>query len=211
MKTVILINGAFGIGKTTAAGLIKERLPHSIIVNPEHIGFVLQRMYRLAFGPIDDFQDLMMWRRLTAQAVRAARGLGRTVIVPMAISNSSYLAEIVDGIERFGHQVHHYCLTAPVEVVAERIRLRAAESRTITSADIEWQLRRAAECCQAHKRPEFATHIPVGRLAPNEVADTLLKNLAASGSAGWRKPPIGLDLFAGFRYPISSQFCGYFS
>jgi len=44
---VILINGAFGIGKTTVARALSRRIPGSVICDPELIGFVLQRFRKI--------------------------------------------------------------------------------------------------------------------------------------------------------------------
>ena len=35
---IILINGPFGIGKTTTARLLVRRLPGAVVYNPEHTG-----------------------------------------------------------------------------------------------------------------------------------------------------------------------------
>lgn len=54
---MIFINGTFGVGKTTVARLLAQRLPRSMIYDPELLGVVLQRLSR-PFKRIDDFQDL---------------------------------------------------------------------------------------------------------------------------------------------------------
>jgi len=43
---VILLNGAFGVGKTTVARRLVERLPAGAFYDPERIGFVLRRLPR---------------------------------------------------------------------------------------------------------------------------------------------------------------------
>jgi hypothetical protein len=90
---VILINGSFGIGKTTVARLLARRLPRSLVFDPERLGFVLQRARWLLGTPVEDFQDLRSWRRLVILSVRALCGLRFHVIVPMAFSNPWYLHE----------------------------------------------------------------------------------------------------------------------
>ena len=121
---VVLINGAFGIGKTTVARLLSQRLPGSVILDPERVGFVLQRFRRISGRPVEDFQDLRSWRRLSILGIRVARAFRPRVIVPMAISNASYLREIREGVARFEPRPRHFCLTAPLSVVQERLRRR---------------------------------------------------------------------------------------
>jgi hypothetical protein len=43
---VVLINGSFGVGKSTVAGLLRDRLPGSAVYDPERVGWVLQRLPR---------------------------------------------------------------------------------------------------------------------------------------------------------------------
>lgn len=168
---VVLINGAFGIGKTTVARLVAKRLGKTALFDPERIGFVLQRARRLLGKPVDDFQDLALWRRLVIVGVHATTMFRRNVIVPMAFSNLSYVEEIRTGIARFEPLVLHFCLVAPVEVVHERLNRRAALA---TDSDMAWQNRRAAECCVAHRDAAFAQHVPTDGLTAEQVADQLL-------------------------------------
>jgi len=157
---ILLLNGAFGIGKTTLARLLKQRLPHSVIYDPELLGMTMQRALRLVGVRVDDFQDLWLWRRLTIVALRVARLTSLHVIVPMAISNRDYLREL----QRIG--LIHVCLVAPVEEVHARLRARGAAS--------EWEFRRAAECCDVHRGEEFAMHVAADS-SPDQIADELLQ------------------------------------
>ena len=45
----VLINGAFGIGKSTVARELGSLLPRSVIFDPEWVGLGLQRSQRIAF------------------------------------------------------------------------------------------------------------------------------------------------------------------
>jgi predicted kinase len=173
-RMVILINGAFGIGKTTVARLLSQRIPGSVIFDPERIGFVLQRLPKLSGRPVEDFQDLRSWRRLSVLGVRAAAALRPHVIVPMAFSNLSYLQEIRGGIARFEPRVHCFCLVAPLPVVRERLRHRKGWSGVDA---MEWQYRRAAECCSAHEGAGFGERVPAGDRTAGQVADDLLERL----------------------------------
>ena len=161
---IVLLNGSFGVGKTTVARLMVARLPRAILFDPELIGFVLQRITR-----VEDFQDLRLWRRLTILGLRITRMFFRNVIVPMAISNPAYLEELRAGLLRFEPRVLHYCLIAPLDVIHERLRPRRVDARGAA-----WQQRRAAECCVAHAAPEFAVHVPAHDRNAAAIADELV-------------------------------------
>src|SRR5688572_5396402 len=167
---ILLLNGAFGIGKTTVARLLVPRLPRAVLFDPEIIGIALQRMARLTGRSVGDFQDLPAWRRLTVAGLRAARMLYPNIVVPMAFSNVAYLEEIRRGAGRFEPDVFHFCLVAPVDVVHERQRARRTNSR-----DAAWQHRRAAECCLAHQGEEFATHVVTVEREPADIAEEILR------------------------------------
>jgi dephospho-CoA kinase len=167
---ILLLNGSFGIGKTTVAKALRKRLPGSAIFDPELIGSLIRLT---PWGRPDDYQDLPIWRRLTVAGIRTTRRFRRTVIVPMAFTNLAYLKEIRGGALAADPDVRHVCLTAPLEVVLERLSRRAA-------GDPEpWQVRRARECCEIHGQAAFAEHVPAGDAGPDEIAAEIAGRLAA--------------------------------
>ena len=169
---IVLLNGAFGIGKTTVARELIRRLPGSLLFDPEIIGIPLQRAANIGALRVDDFQNLRAWRRLTVHGLRIARWKSQTVIVPMAISNVSYLAELRDGVRSFDPAVRHYCLVAPVTTVHTRLKQRGADP-----VRHRWQFRRAAECCDAHSSSEFAEHIEAASRDAEEIAAAMALDL----------------------------------
>ena len=168
-ELIVLLNGAFGIGKTSVARALAARIPGSLIFDPEAIGIALQRAARLLGRTVDDFQDLSAWRRLTVAGLRLARLRSADVIVPMAFSNPAYLEEVRNGIGRFEPRLHHYCLVAPVDVVHGRLRKRGADP-----VGEEWEFRRASECCAVHGSSAFAEHVDARTRSPEELAAHLL-------------------------------------
>jgi hypothetical protein len=169
---IILLNGAFGIGKTTVARVLVSRLRRAVLFDPEIIGIALQRTLRLGGRTVDDFQDLPLWRRLTVAGLRATRIAFPNVVVPIAISNPSYLEEIRSGITRFDAEVSHYCLRAPIGVVHERLRLRGERAG--------WCYERAVECCELHASSAFETHIDAAGRSAEVIAEDILASLAVN-------------------------------
>lgn len=174
---IVLLNGAFGIGKTTVAWLLQRRLPGSVIVDPELGGSALRlisAVLPLQGRRTDDYQDMPAWRRLTIASIRTARLFRSTIIAPMAFTNPDYLREVLDGVRRFDADVRQFCLVAPLEVVEDRLRRRAAASSTPVTA---WQTRRAAECCAAHAGPGFGEPVPAGDRDPDAIAADIVARL----------------------------------
>jgi predicted kinase len=167
----VLINGSFGIGKTTVARELRALLPGSVIYDPEPVGVVLQR---ICLRPISDFQNLRLWRYLTIAVPRGIAGVRRPVIIPMTFSDIGYLEEIRAGLAASGQPVLHFCLTAPLAVVRQRLRDRGEPMEQSRWA---WVHRRAAECCSAHRSAAFATHVAAESRPPSAVAADLAERV----------------------------------
>jgi chloramphenicol 3-O-phosphotransferase len=169
---IVLLNGAFGVGKTTVGRMLVGRSPGAVLYDPEIIGIALQRAARLFGRNVADFQDLRLWRRLTVVALRVLRLFRRIIIVPMAFSNTTYLQEIRTGIHRFEPCEAHFCLVAPIEIIRER-----QQNRPANAIDAAWQDRRATECCAVHHEKAFALQINAANRKPNEIADEIWEEL----------------------------------
>ncbi len=172
----ILLNGSFGIGKTTVAALLAKELPGAGVYDPERIGSVLRRlpawMLGLSTQP-DDFQDLRQWRYLIARGSRRAHRLASPVIVPMAFTNRDYLETFAAALSATS-TVHRFCLIAPLEVIEQRLEARAKkEGKPVGS----WALRRARECVEAHWDPVFGVPIDATK-APAEIVAAIRQRLA---------------------------------
>ena len=155
----ILLNGSFGIGKTTAARRLAEVVPHAAISDPEAVGFVLRRLPAWMLGlprqPID-YQDIPLWRRMIVLQARWVHRRAPVVIVPMAFTNLDYLGAFVAALRQTA-PVQKLCLVAPLAVIRQRLAARAtAEGRDGLS---DFELRRSAECVAAHADPNFGTPI----------------------------------------------------
>lgn len=164
---IIFLNGSFGVGKTSVARALKRYLG-AAIYNPEIAGGVILRLpqwLRLANRNRGDYQDMSLWRNGTVAGIRLMRALSPVVIVPMAFSNRARLAEIMRKVGAFDPDVQHFCLVAPLEVIEARLRKRGDAPK-----HLEWQLRRARVCCEAHKNPEFAIRIEADDREPDAIA-----------------------------------------
>jgi predicted kinase len=173
----ILINGAFGIGKSSVARELRALLPGSVIYDPEPVGIVLQRFRRRR---VSDFQQLPSWRRLTVTAARSVAVFRIPVIIPMAFSELAYLEEVRSGLARSSRPVLHFCLTAPLDVVRGRLRHRG---HPLEDARWAWMHRRAAECCVAHQSESFAAHVPTESRLATAVAADLADRVSRARSA----------------------------
>ena len=91
---IILINGPFGVGKTSVATLLNENLENYIIFDPEKIGSMLRNIVtediQYQKEKTDDFQDIILWKELTVLiAAKLMATYNTNLIIPMTIYKSA--------------------------------------------------------------------------------------------------------------------------
>jgi hypothetical protein len=168
----ILLNGAFGIGKTTAATRLAGEAADAAIYDPERVGFALRRLPAWTLGLARqpaDYQDLRLWRTLIARGARRRHRNAAAVIVPMTFTNIGYLNELASALASAA-PVRRICLVAPLEVVRARIEARGRETGTSPAA-LQFQLRRSGECVEAHRDTAFGTPVDATLPAAEIVAE----------------------------------------
>jgi deoxyadenosine/deoxycytidine kinase len=169
---IILINGAFGVGKTTVGRLLAQRIAGSRLYNPEWAGSVLMRIpfFKFKGSGTGDFQDIDLWRKSVISGTRIFRGLGRnTVIVPMTFSRRDYFDEVVGGMRRFDDEIRVFCLKAGLPTIRKRLRQRGGE--------IDWPVSKAEECIEAHEDTHFGEAVDTEDVSAEEVARDILGRL----------------------------------
>src|SRR5206468_578597 len=154
MPSVVMINGSFGVGKTSVARELRRRVSGSVIYDPEWAGWLIQRLpswVHLRGRGTDDFQDVALWRSSVVAGIRLFRTFARgPVFVPMTFSNLEYLSYVLSGIRSFEPNVRLFCLTASLESIRNRIRDRGT---AIDESETSWIMRHTKECVRAHEDP----------------------------------------------------------
>jgi hypothetical protein len=171
---IIFINGPFGVGKTTVAERLAQRIPNSLLFDAEEVGYFLRKVVAPIEKP-DDFQHLPLWRALT---VTTARGLqeryGRTLIMPMTIWRAAYFDEVIGGLRAFEPDLYHFCLTATEQTLHARLRGRGDRPEVFA-----WCWEQAQHCLPAFQSPAFAVHIATDGKTPAALVEEILARLPA--------------------------------
>ena len=154
---IIMINGAFGVGKTSVAIDLIQHVNNSMIFDPEEIGFMLRNIInkeiRTKHETTDDFQDLELWRKLT---VHVAKDLIDTykmnLIIPMTIYKKEYFDYIYRGFKEIDRDTYHFCLTSSLDVIHKRLENRG---------DIvgSWPYQQTFKAMQAFNKYDFNEYI----------------------------------------------------
>ena len=169
---LIMINGAFGVGKSTTAELLQANLANSMIYDPEQLGFVLKR-FPLIKQP-DDFQHFKMWPILTVKIAKYLRKYYRPIlIVPMTFAFPAYFKYVKAGFAAFGPALYHFCLTASSETIHARL-----EARGETTGG--WAYQQTERCLAAFRSNEYEKFVDTEKREPSEIVEYILKRIKSS-------------------------------
>ena len=175
---IVLINGSFGVGKTTIAKLLRDALPGSVIYDPEWVGIGLMRLPRwvkLKGVGTGDFQHMDLWRRSAVAGVRLFRLFASgPVLVPMTFSHHAYFDQIVMGFRRLDPELRVFCLKAGLPTIKKRLVMRGTG---IEGPGTEWMARRIVECSEAHRDPHFGEPVDTEDRSASEVAEDIAARL----------------------------------
>lgn len=169
-----MINGAFGVGKTTVAEGLVARIANSMLYDPEEVGQMLRKVtqgYRLPAEDTGDFQDITLWPAMT---VEVAKGLlsayRRTLVVPMTLANEQYFSYVKEGLCGLVDSLHHFCLTASVATIHRRLAQRGDTPGS-------WTFQQTARCVEEHRKPLYAEQIDSEHSTPEQIQDYLMSRI----------------------------------
>jgi hypothetical protein len=168
---IVFVNGPFGVGKTTVARLLAEKIPHAMLYDPEKIGAVLHKVLGLS-RRVDDFQEYALWRILLVGGARVLKKVSaRTLVVPMTVWRRDLFDRITTGLQRVD-ELSCFRLTASRDVLVDRI-----SSDSVDPEAYGWRMAHVEVCLWASLDPAFGTEIPTDGRTPAEVADQILNKL----------------------------------
>ena len=170
-----MINGAFGVGKTTIANTLQNEIEHSMIYDPEEIGYMLRNVIPIDIKRTEsitgDFQDLELWKELTVDvAKRLITKYKINLIVPMTIRKIEYFHFIYNGFKSIDDQTYHFCLSASKETIYERLRLRGEEEGN-------WCFQQTDKCLEAYNQYDFGEYIDTEKNSISEIIQEIKEKL----------------------------------
>lgn len=170
-----MINGAFGVGKTTIANTLQNEIEHSMIYDPEEIGYMLRNVIPIGIKRTEsitgDFQDLELWKEITVDvAKRLITKYKINLIVPMTIRKIEYFHFIYNGFKSIDDQTHHFCLSASKETIYERLRLRGEEEGN-------WCFQQTDKCLEAYNQYDFGEYIDTEKVSIIEIIQEIKEKL----------------------------------
>lgn len=173
---IIMINGAFGSGKTSTANRLQSLIPNSMIYDPEEVGYMLRNIItedmKHEEERTDDFQDMELWRVLVVQtAEQLHRKYNRHLIIPMTIYKAVNFRYISEGLSRIDEQLFHFCLIASEDTLQKRIEQRG---------DVfgEWYQQHSRRAVAAFQDEQFQQHIVTDDLDTDHVIQRIIHSIS---------------------------------
>jgi shikimate kinase len=180
---IIWLNGTFGVGKTTTAGHLADRLAGARLFDPELVGYLLRASLR--DHEFRDFQDLPPWRELVPVVTGSiAAFTGQHLIAVQTVLREEYWSELAQSFRRTPLEVFHVLLHVDSEILAKRIKADKADPGAC-----QWRLDHISGYEKARPWMESAadlvidaTHLPATDVA-DRIAAEAEKHIAAAVEA----------------------------
>jgi len=173
---IVMINGAFGSGKTSTAYMLQSFISNSMIFDLEEIGYMLRKLVpehlRDEHEQTDDFQDMDLWKVLTVQTAKQLKQkYNKHLIIPMTIYKIENFTYIVNGLREIDRNLHHFCLIASEETIQQRLAKRGDELGG-------WTYQNTPKCVSAFNDQQFHEHIVTDELRIEEIVDIIIEKLS---------------------------------
>lgn len=168
---IIMINGAFGVGKTTISNELVKVVENSMLYDPEEVGYMLPEKTKRLEAETGDFQDFHLWKTLTvhmAESLISAYHVN--LIVPMTIRKPEYLHYILNGFSRIDPHTYHFCLTASKDTIYQRLRERG-------EAEGNWCFQQTDNCLQAYDEHDCGEYIDTENVPLAAIVNTIKEKL----------------------------------
>ncbi|MFS0857503.1 tunicamycin resistance protein [Paenibacillus taichungensis] len=175
---IVMINGAFGSGKTSAATKLQPLIPNSMIYDPEEIGYMLRNVLaddvRMEVEKTDDFQDMELWKVLTVKVAREIRQkYDKHLIVPMTIYKSEQFSYIHRGLKELDTDLFHFTLLTSMETLHERLLKRGDKPDG-------WTFQQAVKCVEAFHGSRFEEYIQTDGQTTDDVVNFITSKVLSN-------------------------------
>ena len=172
---IVMINGAFGVGKTSVANELIRKLDGAMLFDPEMVGFMLRHIItdemKLDSEKTGDFQDLEMWKPLTIYVARQLRETyGKDLIVPMTIYNKDYFNTIHNGFLQVDPETYHFCLTANKKTIHRRLLERGEKEG-------DWCFEQTDKCLAGFGDSLFEQFISTEEVSVEEIVEFICNEI----------------------------------
>jgi predicted kinase len=170
-EQILIVTGPPGVGKTTAADILATRSPRAVHLESDAFFRFIRSGYVEPWKPESHEQNRTVMR-IVARAASEYTAAGYLTIVDGIVIPGWFLGPLRDALHDAGHRVACAVLRAPLSVCGARAQARAGEPLGDREA-IEQLWRSFSDLGDLERHA-----LDVGDLSPEEIADSLERQLA---------------------------------
>lgn len=169
---IIWISGAYGVGKSTLAEELENRMENAMIFDAEAVGNAVRDNYpNKPYGLI--FEDYPLWCDFCYRLIKdICHTCGKDILIPMTLVRQSSYVDILERLRADGIVVKFIILEAAYRTVHDRILARGEEEDCWCIKNIEM-----ARACT--KAVAGGIHITTDNRSVSEIADAVLEYLSS--------------------------------
>jgi deoxyadenosine/deoxycytidine kinase len=170
-----MINGAFGVGKTSVANCLTKNIKNSMIYDPEKIGLLLTNIIPREImhdeEKTDDFQDLILWKKIVVTIAQEIKErYNRHLIIPMTIRKPEYFEYIFNGMKNIDDDIYHFCLTASLDTIHSRLKQRG-------EIPGNWAFLQTEKCLKAYNSYNFSEYIDTTNISVEYITQIIIDRI----------------------------------
>lgn len=164
---VIWLSGAYGVGKSAVAKILKTKLENALVFDAEEVGDAVRNSYPdCPYGYI--FEDYPLWAEFCYQLIADVHAkFGKDILVDMTLLRESSRINIIDRLGKDGIDVHFFVLTASRQAIHDRILARGEEEDS-------WCMENLDMAREASAAIPGSIHIDAENVSPEALAEQIL-------------------------------------
>lgn len=122
-RSVLILSGPPGVGKTTTAAILAERFDRAVHIEADHFFRFIRTGHVEPWKPGSDEQNRVVMR-IVAEAAAGYAAAGYFTVIDGIVIPDWFLEPVRDSLREAGHDVSYAVLRAPLAVCVERLRER---------------------------------------------------------------------------------------
>lgn len=134
---IIWISGAYGVGKSTLAEVMAQKMDNALIFDAEEVGNAVRGSYPdNPYGFI--FEDYPLWGEFCVRLLEDVHNsFHRDILVPMTLVRRESYVNIIEGLAGKGIRIHLIILEASRQSIHDRILARGENEECWCMNNIE--------------------------------------------------------------------------
>lgn len=167
---IIWINGPYGIGKSTLAERLRERISPSFLFDAELVGDAVRENLPEQFFK-ETYEEILMWGEICCKLLKELDScFDGCVLVPMTLIRAESAASIIGRLKADGVNIKHILLEADSSTIRERILSRGEDQDC-------WCMQQIERCLDSQRDMQCDLRLLAADSSPEMLADLIVAQI----------------------------------